>query len=195
MDKILYVTTNSGKLASANMYFKDSGIEIIGKDVEIDEPEINDIDAIATLKVKTAYEKFGVPCIANDSGFYINAWPKCKNWPGAFVHRELINKVGIDNVLFEMENVDDRTCYFKQTLAYYDGKEVRLFHSISPGELQTFRDTDYKNDRRWSELWEIFIPEGYNITLSQFTNEMLEERAKKTLDCLAVFKNWLLTDK
>lgn len=194
MDKILYVTTNSGKLASANMHFKNSGVEIIGKDVDIEEPNINDIDAIAELKVRTAYEKFGVPCIANDSGFYINAWPREKNWPGAFVHRELINKVGIDGVLDEMRGVEDRSCYFKQTLAFYDGVEVKLFHSISPGVLQTFRSSDYKSDRRWSELWEIFVPDGYNVALSQFTEEMLEARAKTTIDCLDIFKNWLLNE-
>lgn len=194
MEKIYYVTTNSGKIASANLHFKNSEIEIVGQNVEIEEPQINDIDQIAELKVRKAYEKFQVPCIANDSGFYINAWPHCKNWPGAFVHRELINKVGIDGVLNEMKDVTDRTCYFKQTLAFYDGKDLKLFHSITKGTLQTFRSSDYKNNSRWSELWEIFVPEGYDVTLSQFTDEMLEERTSKTVDCLSIFREWILNE-
>lgn len=194
MDKLYYVTTNAGKIASANMYFNNSGIQVVGQNVEVDEPEINDIDKIAELKVKKAYEMYKVPCIANDSGFYINAWPKQQNWPGAFVHRELINKVGINGVLEEMKNVTDRSCYFKQSLAFYDGKILKIFHSISPGVLQNYRDVEYKNNKRWSELWEIFVPEGYNITLSQFTDEMLEQRSKRTVDCLLLLKNWIINE-
>lgn len=193
MNEIYYLTTNKGKIASANREFKDSNIKIVGYELEVQEPYIQDIDKIAEFKVKTAYDLLKKPCIANDSGFYIVGWPKCKDWPGALVHRELIDKVGLDGLLQEMENVADRSCYFKQSLAFYDGKTFKIFHGISNGVLAKTRFNDYKNNSRWSELWEVFIPEGYDVTLSQFTDDMLVERSKKfaSKEVLKAFKDWI----
>lgn len=193
---IYYLTSNKGKIESAKLLLKDKNINIIAKNIDFEEPDVNDIDYIAEAKVRYAYSIIKKPCIANDSGFYINAWPLEKDWPGAKVHRELVNKVGIDGVLKVMENVEDRTCYFKQTLAFFDGSTLKLFHGMSLGSLQKFRSTEYKTDKRWSELWEIFIPKGYNVAMSQFTEDMMIERSNNNKDdeVLVKFKKWICED-
>lgn len=54
---------------------------------------------------------------------------------GAFPKRKLLNKIGIDGLLEVMKEVEDRKCYFKECLAYYDGTEVIYFYGVSNGTL------------------------------------------------------------
>ena len=93
--EIVFVTSNKGKVSSAQKYMKNSEIKLSHYDYDIDEPEINDIDFIATYKVKEAYKKINKPCISLDAGFYIPHYPNKPNFPGAFPKRELLTKLDL----------------------------------------------------------------------------------------------------
>ena len=69
MQKVYYVTGNSGKVKSAQKYLNDIEVEMV--DYDFNEPDINDIKYTAEWKVRMAYEMIKKPCIALDSGFYI----------------------------------------------------------------------------------------------------------------------------
>ena len=71
LDEIVFVTHNKGKIASAQNYLKK--VKLVPYDFELDEPRSDDLKEIATAKVKQAYEIVKKPCIAQDSGFYIDA--------------------------------------------------------------------------------------------------------------------------
>ena len=73
MKKITFVTTNKGKIASAKQYLGDLDIEVEPYNYELIEPRTDDIQEIAKQKVLQAYELVKHPCIAMDSGFYIDA--------------------------------------------------------------------------------------------------------------------------
>ena len=130
--EIVFVTTNKGKLATAQKYF-NKDVKIVYCDYEIEEPNINDIEVIATHKVTEAFKLVNKPCISLDAGFYIPNYPGNPNFPGAFPKRELLNKIGIDGLLKNMKDVKNRECYFKECLAYFDGKQLKTFYGYVRG--------------------------------------------------------------
>ena len=186
MKKIYYVTGNKGKVESARKYL--DGIEVEMIDYDFIEPDINDIKYTAEWKVRKAYEMLGKPCIALDSGFYIPSYPKEENFPGAFVKRKLIDGIGLDGLLEDMNGVDDRYCYFLECLAYYDGENLEFFYGKSEGYLSLVK-SGLDNKKKWSPLWEIFIPLGYIKTLSEMSDEERNSR-KNSTHAFLEFKNW-----
>ncbi len=187
--EIIFVTSNKGKVASAQKYLEDANITLSHYASDIDEPNVNDIDFIATHKVKEAFMKINKPCISLDAGFYIPHFPNNPNFPGAFPKRELINKMGIDGLLIEMKNVENRECYFKQCLAYFDGSELKLFHGYSYGNLATERRGNDLN-KKWSELWEVFIPQNCTKTLAEMTDEERYNRKDNRTSEFVEFSQW-----
>ena len=81
MQEIIFVTHNKGKAKSAEKYFKD--LKISTYDFELDEPRSDDIKEIATAKVKQAFKVVNKPCIALDTGFFIE---ELNGFPRAFVN-------------------------------------------------------------------------------------------------------------
>ncbi len=189
MKEILFVTGNKGKISSANRCFADYDINASIADINTIEPEINDLEIIAIEKVKRAYDVFNKPCIANDSGFYIEGYPYEKDFPGAFINRHLLNTIGIKGLINDMNGINNRKCYFKEILAYYDGNTLKLFDSYSMGLLDTeVRENDL--DDQWSPLWRVFIPEGYNVTLSELTSQERAKRSNENNSPFIKFAKW-----
>lgn len=194
MKNIVFVTSNEGKRKSAQKYFDEDQIKISCYDFDIKEPEINDIEYIAKYKVMEAYKKVNKPCIALDVGFYIPNYPNNPNFPGAFVKRELIDKLGIDGLLKNMQNVKNRECYFKECLAYYNGKEVLYFYGISKGTL-SYKQKGLDNDKKWSDLWYIFIPNNCSKTLAEMTNIERDKRNDNHISALKEFCTWFINNE
>lgn len=65
----IFVTTNKGKLASAQEYLKTT--KLIPYEAELIESRSDDIREIAKEKVIQAYNIVDEPCIALDAGFFI----------------------------------------------------------------------------------------------------------------------------
>ena len=125
-NEIIFVTHNTGKIKSAEKYFKNLKCKIFK--YELDEPRSDDIKEIATAKVKQAYGIVKKPCIALDTDFRIEA---LNGFPRAFVNFTL-ETIGINGILKLMEGQEDRTCAFNECLAYHDGKEIHYFYGRSP---------------------------------------------------------------
>lgn len=189
MKEIYFVTGNAGKVASANKNLNEYGINVNIANFDIVEPEVNDIKYIAKRKVELAYSKLNKPCIANDSGFYIESYPGIENFPGAFVNRKLLIPIGVVGLLNIMSNVKNRNCYFEDCVAYYDGCNYKFFHSISRGTLsKTLKGLD--RCEAWSPLWHVFIPEGYDKTLAEMSNDERKIRSEKEDSSLKQFAKW-----
>lgn len=155
---------------------------------DFEEPDINDITYTAKWKVKKAYEMLGKSCIALDSGFYIPSYPKEANFPGAFVHRKIIDGIGLDGLLEDMKEVEDRYCYFLECLAYYDGENLEVFYGKSEGTLSKSISL-IDNDKKWSPIWKVFIPFGYDRPQSELTDEERNSRPNVT-HAFFEFKGW-----
>ena len=187
MDEIVFVTHNKGKAISAEKYFKD--LKISTYDYELSEPRSDDIKLIATSKVMEAYNMVKRPCMALDAGFFINS---LNGFPKAFVNF-VLETIGINGILRLMEYKKDRSCAFLECLAYYDGKEIKYFYGELKGSLSHYAHKD-NNGCRWSDLWYIFMPQGFNKTLSEMTIEELNTRQRidKSTSAMEEFAKWYM---
>ena len=125
-NEIVFVTHNKGKAKSAEKHFKN--LKISTFEYELDEPRSDDIQVIATAKVKQAYEIVKKPCMAMDTDFRID---ELNGFPRAFVNFSL-ETVGINGILKLMEGKENRKCAFNECLAYFDGKEIHYFYGKHP---------------------------------------------------------------
>lgn len=170
-NEIVFVTSNKGKVASAQRQLTDIKLEIF--DYDLVEPRSDDVRVIAEHKVRQAYEIVQKPCIALDAGFFIE---ELNGFPRAFVNFAL-DTLGIEGILKQMQGIKNRKCAFKECLSYYDGQNILYFNGNQEGELSTtIRGND--TDKKWSDLWYIFIPYGYNKTLVEMSEEERNNRTR-----------------
>jgi len=173
MEEIVFVTHNKGKAKSAEKYFNNTKFSTY--DFELDEPRSDDIQEIAKSKVIQAYEMVKKPCIALDTDFRID---ELNGFPRAFVNFSL-ETIGIEGILKLMENKNNRACAFNECLAYHDGKKIHYFYGKHPGQLSNeIQGIDRKE--KWSDLWYVFIPKGFNKTLAQMNEQERDNR--RTID-------------
>lgn len=191
MENITYVTGNYGKYISVKEKFERNGIEIDYYNLDLYEPDINDISLISQEKAFLAYAKINSPVFVIDSGFYIKNYPNKPNYPGAFVKRSKVAS-DIEKLLKDMEDVNDRTCYFLDCLTYYDGCEFVQFYGKSEGILsREIRGNKLKKAK--SNLWYVFIPKNHSKTLAEMTDEERENRCDD--DATYAFLSWLKENK
>ena len=184
MKEVIFVTHNKGKIASAKKYLKDVNLKIF--EYELEEPRSDDIKYISKYKVMEAYRLVNEPCISLDCGFWID---ELNGFPRAFVNYSL-ETIGIEGILKLMEEKENRNCKFTECLSYYDGKELKQFMGEHLGTLSK-KILGNDTDKKWSDLWYIYKPYGYNKTLAQMTEEERENRIKyKSVDSMEEFANW-----
>jgi len=173
MQKITFVTSNIGKVATAQKAFADTGVELEVFAYDLIEPRSDDIKTIAEFKVMQAYNLVKQPCIALDSGFFIDA---LNGFPRASVNFAL-DTIGIQGIIKLMENAENRSCRFKECLAYNDGKEIKYFFCEHEGKIAP-QIAGMDNPEKWSDLWYIYIPGDTpdNRTLAQYSAEEIKNR-------------------
>ncbi len=184
MKEIIFVTTNRGKIASAQRELKN--IVVLAYNAELIEPRSDDIKEIAKQKVLQAYKIVNKPCISLDSGFFIN---ELNGFPKAYVNH-MLETIGIKRLLKLMDGLDNRYCEFRSCLSYYDGVDMEFFESKSPGIIsKSIQGKD--NENKWSDLWYIFKPENFNKTLAEFTEEdfVVYDNLKED-SCIKKFGTW-----
>lgn len=194
MNDIVFVTGNIGKVESARKCFNEANVNLQWYKYDADEPNVNDIEFIAKEKVLRAYEMIGKPCIALDAGFYIDNFPGQPGFPGAFPKRELLDSLGLEGLLKKMNGVEDRSCYFRECLAYYDGNDVKYFYGTSNGILSTSIMGDSR-ECKWSDLWYVFIPKNHTLTLAQMSDEERANRIDDNTSALDEFAKWCSKEK
>lgn len=182
--EIIFVTTNKGKIASAQKYIKN--VNVLLYNAELIEPRSDDIKEISKQKVLQAYQIVKKPCIALDAGFFIK---KLNGFPRAYVNH-MLDTIGIEGILKLMLGIEERSCEFRTCLSYYDGNEIKVFESKSLGRLsKEIRGNE--NEKKWSDLWYIFIPENFNRTLAEFGEEDFKKYDKiREPSCIKKFGDW-----
>ncbi len=189
MEEIVFVTHNKGKIASAQRQLEEVNFKIY--EYELEELRSDDITYISKYKVMEAYKLVNKPCISLDCGFWIDA---LNGFPRAFVNFAL-ETIGIEGFLKLMEGKENRKCRFTECLSYYDGKEIYQFMGKHEGTLANAilgEDTD----KKWSDLWYIYKPYGYDKTLAQMTEEERRNRTKyDSVDSMVEFAKWYREQK
>ena len=189
MKVIYFVTSNKGKIETLKKYFQDTDIIIKNVSTNYEEPYVNNIEYIAKEKVLEGYKQLNKPCISLDAGFYIPSYPNKPNFPGAFPKRDLLDKIGINGLLEKMKDVKDRKCFFKECLAYYDGKDITYFYGVSEGTL-SFEVKGMDSFKKWSDLWYVFVPKNESKTLAEMSEYERNTRKDGHTSALEEFSKW-----
>ena len=100
--QIVFVTSNLGKVKSAQRDLKD--VEVIQFEAELIEPRSDNIKEISKTKVVQAYNLVNKPCMAMDSGFFIE---KLNGFPRAYVNY-VLDTIGIEGILKLMKGKENR---------------------------------------------------------------------------------------
>jgi XTP/dITP diphosphohydrolase len=134
--KIALVTSNEHKAREVAAFF--AGVMDITH-IPLDCPEYrdDDIGEIARKKAHYAYEKLGIPLIADDTAFAI---PALNGFPGpyaAYVHRT----IGNDGILRLMDGKSDRTAWFETAIAFAYPDGIMIFRGLLSGTLVPARGT------------------------------------------------------
>ena len=196
MKKLVFVSSNFGKVVSvktvASMFY---GIDICSCSLDFLEPDVNDISCISKTKAEYAYQELGYPCFVSDTGFYIDYYPNQPGYPGAFVKRSGVSS-NLEKLLDDMKDVDNRSCRFVDCITYYDGECFQQFFGESRGELATEVSGENMNNAK-SELWKVFIPEGYHSTLAGMSSKEMLQYKKETRKNSATiqFLDWYRNNK
>jgi len=182
--QIVFVTSNSGKVKSAQRDLKD--IDVIQYEAELIEPRSDSIKEISKIKALQAYKMVNMPCIAMDSGFFIE---ELSGFPKAYVNFAL-ETIGVEGILKLMEGKANRKCNFKECLVYYDGDNMIFFEAETNGKLSNeIRGRD--NEKNWSKLSYIFEAEGLGKTIAELDDDEREMYlGKEEQSCFKKFIKW-----
>lgn len=193
MERLVFVTSNKGKILTAIEQFSIYGIDIDWYNHDCNEPTINDIEYISKVKAIEAYNLIGKPCFVVDSGFYIKNYPDEPGFPGAFPKRAINSykngKNGIDELLEKMKDVQDRSCKFVDCLTYYDGIFFKVFYGVSKGNL-AYEKRGKEQIKAKSDLWYVYIPLNHDKTLAEMTDEERNERNDGRTSAILEFISW-----
>ena len=176
---LVFVTTNAAKVRNAQEALRPFGIAVEQRPVDLVESRAEDPADIAREKAKQAYDLGHVPVIVEDSGFFIHA---LGNFPMTHVKFSL-KTLGIERVLKMLEGVEDRSCSWRQSVAYVgDGGKSQLCTLIESGVIA--HEPRRVVRQVMSDYWRIYIPKFFPENMYTLS-EMPENEYQKLLDYFA----------
>lgn len=155
--KLCFVTKNLGKFKEVQDLLK-SYVEVVQTKVKVTEIRSGNLKEVARAKAKEAYRLVGKPLIVEDSGLFIHA---LNGFPGV-VSSEVFKGIGNEGILKLMKGVKDRRAEFRSTIAYCDGKKLRVFLGSKHGVI-----ANQKKGKFGFGFDPIFIPQGEERTFAQ----------------------------
>ena len=126
--QISFVTSNLGKFAEAEKILKDFGVNIVHRNLRIEEIRSDSLLEVAKAAAGFAFAETGEPLFVEDSGLFI---PKLNEFPGAYsawVFKKLGNKGMLE--LAAGSAAESRAC-----IAYANKHEVKTFTGSVKGRI------------------------------------------------------------
>lgn len=213
---VVFATSNSGKVHSMRKWLKNYDITVVKypntKDIEeFKEPQEGTLEEIAREKALYFKKRFPRPLVVQDSGFFIKA---VGGFPGRYV-KSTLKDLGINGLLNLKPVVEgDRDCFFRDVLAFWsqtyekyhkknkrstDYYPAKIFVTEVHGKL-AIKPSKVRRNEMWSELWTIFIPEGFEVTLAEMDEAEQEKfasqiRLRPECNCFIQFAEWISSNK
>ena len=188
--RIVFVTSNGGKLREARGVLEPLGIQVTGKGLHLEEPQTDDVRAIALAKASQALKAVKAPVIVEDTGIFFEA---CRNFPGAYA-RPFVTGVGLEGVLRLLNGSKvKRTTFFQSIVAFAAPKaKPKVFIGRCYGVITKKRKGKAHHARLPYD--EIFVPKGFSKTFAEMSvaeKARLSHRAK----ALRAFGKWFAGKK
>ena len=158
--KLTFVTGNPHKAEMAGMLL---GYSIEHKKVHLDEIQTIDLVELVEHKARQAFEQIGSPVIVDDFGFGFKA---LGGLPGPFTKFFIEPENGAEMMCRMIDGFKDRSASVTSAIGYCDGDVTKVFiKSLNGTTADTPRGTNGIHTDQ------IFIPEGYEVTRAELTDE------------------------
>ena len=177
--KLYFATSNLNKLREAEHIL---GMRLARKNIEIDEVQEVDGRKVVGKKAMSAYEAIKAPLIVEDTCFHINA---LNGFPGALA-KWMQAYLGHEMICRLMDSYKDRSAYAITYVAFYDGKEMRMFSGRISGSIS--RKPGGRTGFGWDH---IFIPKGHSRLFAEMSMEE-KSRISMRMKALSKLRKFLL---
>ncbi len=183
MTKILFATSNKGKLLEAEKFLSPLKIEV--KQLEISYPEIqtSSLEEVASFGIEWILKEKEIKetVMLEDAGLFIHA---LNNFPGVF-SADVFKSIGLEGILRLMEDEEDRSAYFESCIAYgKEGSEPIIFKGKADGTI-----THVPKGEHGFGYDPIFMPKGEDKTFAEMPTQEKNKHSHrgKSLKKLAEF--------
>lgn len=180
---LVFASNNAKKLKEIRAIL--SGYEIkslkeLGCEEDIPETAIT-FQGNAFLKAEYVFNKYGLPCFADDSGLVVEA---LNGEPGVYSARyaaaenggEKSDEKNMDKLLQKLGENPHRNAYFISVICYYDGKQTQYFEGKIPGTI-----TQEKMGEGGFGYDPIFIPNGSALTFAEMPDEEKNKNSHRSI--------------
>ncbi len=185
--RLFFITSNIHKFLEIKEIFSSEKMDLKLTMTNLRKIEIQDEDLVKIVKFATehllsnGYDNFFI----EDSGLFIRA---LNNFPGPF-SSYVYKTIGNSGILRLMQDIDDRSAYFKSVIALcYNGK-IKMFEGIVNGTISR----EIKGNKGFG-FDPIFIPRGYSKTfgeMERFEKNKISHRAKAAREMIKYLKQLL----
>lgn len=191
MKKLLFATSNQHKLSEIQHQlgeeFQLLSLKDIDHNTEIPETQPT-IAGNAIQKAEFVAEHYQMECFADDTGLEVEALDGA---PGVYSARyageEKSAEKNMDKLLTELANHENKAAQFTTVIALYMDGKIHLFDGVLEGQI-----IDKKRGDKGFGYDPIFVPNGYNITLAEMTQEeknAISHRGKAVKKLVAFLKS------
>ena len=168
MNKILFISGNSGKIQSFQQVFNKTKINIKIKNETVEEIQSDDIKEIAINKAKKLFLKYKCPIIVNDSELKISA---LNDFPGPYT-KFVLKTIGCQGILELLKNNLNRECLFHQIYVFVDDAgKYTIFEDNVYGKISKVYNL-VNNVNSWGDFWNIFIPKNSKKCRAELSSEV-----------------------
>lgn len=159
-DRLVLVTQNQHKLKELTPLFMKYNVDFETTSHEKHEIRSDNIEEIARVAAKVAFETHQKPVVVDDTGFFVDA---LKGFPGSYAGI-VLNFIGYEGILRLMNNNEDRASEFKTAVGYYDGQYLKSFVGTMSGSVA--RESAGVGGFGYDP---IFVPDGFTKTYAELT--------------------------
>jgi XTP/dITP diphosphohydrolase len=161
-DRLVFVTQNEHKLKELRPLFKKYNVAFETTSLEKHEIRSENIEEIARVAAKVAFESLQKPVVVDDTGFFVDA---LNGFPGSYAGI-VLEMIGYDGILRLMADKEERASTFKTAVGYFDGQHLESFVGSMSGTVS--HDPAGIGGFGYDP---IFIPDGFTKTYAELTLE------------------------
>jgi XTP/dITP diphosphohydrolase len=180
-EKLIFVTHNQNKLAEIKELlgkeFKLVSLEDLCIDDDIPETRTT-LEGNAIQKARYIYDRFHLPCFADDSGLEtesLNGEPGVYSarYAGSlseFESENIRNEANIQKLLYNLSGKTNRRARFRTVIGFITDNHEYTFEGIVNGQI-----VSQKRGKSGFGYDPVFVPDGFDITFAEMT---LKEKNK-----------------
>lgn len=160
--RLVLVTQNQHKLKELTPLFKRYNIEFETTSLEKHEIRSEDVEEIARVAARVAFDTLQQPVVVDDTGFFVD---ELKGFPGSYA-AIVLRTIGYEGILQLLGDKEERSSAFKTAVGFCDGESLVSFVGIMSGAVA------YEPAGTGGFGYDpIFVPDGFSKTYAQLTLE------------------------